>query len=81
MANRLWNKTGTYLILTGLCTGIMLLVLLVITILDLSGKGKSVNDNLAMGIVFFLCIPGIIAGTIGAVICRNRQQNDVNKRR
>jgi len=74
MPKRLWNKTSSYLILTGVCTGILLLVLLVITILDLTGRGESINDSLAGGIVFFICIPGILIGTFGAIICKIRNK-------
>jgi len=79
MGNRLINKTNTYLIIIGVCTVILLLVFLVITILDIMGKGESINDNIAEGIIFFVCIPGIIIGTVGAIFCKIRNLRTPNQ--
>ena len=57
--------TATYIILIGICLGILLLEWLVITVLDKMGKGEYINDNIAEGIIFFICIPGIIVGIKG----------------
>jgi hypothetical protein len=64
-----WKKAANYGILIGLCIGILLLVFLGITILEKMGKGETINDNLAEGMVFFICVPGIIVGITGAIIC------------
>jgi biotin transporter BioY len=76
MKNHLLAKTSTYLILIGICVGIILLVLLGITVLDKMNKAEYINDNIAESIVLFICIPGIIVGIIGAIIsairCRCR---------
>ena len=74
MDKHLWKKTSTYLILTGVCLGILLLEILVITILDKLGKGESINDNIAEGIIFFICIPGILIGITGTIICSVRKK-------
>jgi len=74
MKENLWRKTSTYLILIGICIGILLLVLLVITILDKMGKGEYINDNIAEGVVLLICVPGIVVGTIGAIICAVRKK-------
>jgi biotin transporter BioY len=74
MENHLWKKTSTYLILIGVCIGILLLVLLGITVLDKMDKAEYINDNIAEGIIFFICIPGIIVGIIGAIICTIRKK-------
>lgn len=74
MKKHLWKKTSTYLILIGVCIGILLLELLVITILDKMGKGDYINDNIAEGVIFFICIPGILVGIIGAIICAVRKK-------
>jgi predicted Na+-dependent transporter len=68
MKNQLWRKNNIYLILIGVCIGIILLVLLAITILDKMGKAEYINDNVAEGIILFICIPGIIIGIIGTII-------------
>jgi biotin transporter BioY len=74
MKNHLWKKTSTYLILIGVCIGILLLVLLGITVLDKMDKAEYINDNIAEGIIFLICIPGIIVGIIGAIICTVRKK-------
>lgn len=74
MKNHLWGKTSTYLILTGVCIGILLLVLPGITVLDEIDKSEYINDNITGGIVFFICIPGIIISLAGAVICGIRKK-------
>jgi hypothetical protein len=74
MKKQLWKRTNTYLILIGVCIGIILLEFLVITILDKMGKGDYVNDNIAEGIIIFICFPGILVGIIGAIICAVRKK-------
>jgi len=74
MKNHIWKKTRTYLILIGVCIGILLLVLLGITVLDIMGKAGNINDNITEGIILFICIPGIIIGIIGAIICAIRKK-------
>lgn len=63
-----WKKAVNYVILVGVCIGILLLVWLGITILDKTNKGENINDSIAEGVVFFICIPGIMVGIIGAII-------------
>lgn len=74
MKTHLLKKTNTYLILTGICVGILVLEWLGITILDKMGKGEYVNDNIAEGVAFFICFPGILIGIIGAIICAVRKK-------
>jgi hypothetical protein len=64
-----WKKASNYWILVGVCIGILLLILLGITVLDKMGKGESVNDNITEGIILLVCVPGIIVGITGAIIC------------
>ena len=73
MKKHLWQKTSTYLILIGVCVAILLLEVLVITILDKMGKGETINDTIAESVAFFICVPGIIVGIIGAIICAVRK--------
>lgn len=68
------KKASTYLILIGVCIGILLLDLLVITILDKMNKGEYINDNISEGIIIFICIPGIIIGIIGAIVFAVRKK-------
>ena len=74
MNNHLWGKTNTYLILIAVCIGILFLVFIGISVLDKMDKAEYINDNIAQGIIFFICIPGMIVGTIGAIICAIRKK-------
>ena len=74
MKKQLWGKTRTYVILIGICIGIMLLELLVITILDSMNKGELINDDIAEGIIILICIPGILVGITGAIITAVRKK-------
>jgi hypothetical protein len=74
MKKHLWKRTSTYAILIGVCIGIILLEFLVITILDKMGKGEIINDNITEGVMFFICIPGILIGILGAIISAVRKK-------
>jgi hypothetical protein len=74
MKKQLWKNKSTYLILIGVCVGILLLELLVVTILDKMGKSESINDTIAESVIFFICFPGILAGIIGSIICAVRRK-------
>jgi hypothetical protein len=74
MKKHFLKKTSTYLILIGVCVGILLLDLLVVSVLDKMGKSESINDNIAEGVLFFICFPGILIGIIGAIICGIRRK-------
>ena len=64
-----WKKARNYWILVRVCIGILLLILLGITVLDIMDKGEHINDNLTEGIILLVCVPGIIVGITGAIIC------------
>ncbi|HSO88557.1 MAG TPA: hypothetical protein VLQ91_18535 [Draconibacterium sp.] len=74
MKEHILKKTSTYLILTGVCVGIILIEVLVITIFDKMNKGEFVNDTIAEGVLFFICFPGIMVGLTGAIICSVRNK-------
>jgi hypothetical protein len=74
MEKYFWKKKSSYLILIGVCIGILLLELLVITIFDKMNKGEYINDAIAESILFFICFPGIIVGIIGVIICSVRKK-------
>jgi hypothetical protein len=74
MKKHFWEKTSTYLILIGVCIGILLLEWIGITIISRVRGGEYINDSIAEGIVFFICIPGILVGIIGAIICAVRKK-------
>ena len=68
-----WEKAANYGILIMVCIGILLLEWLGITILDKMNKGAYINDSIAEGVVIFICLPGILVGIIGAIICTVRK--------
>jgi len=74
MKKHIWLKTSTYLILIGVCVGILFLEFIGITILSRMNKGESINDNIAEGIAFLICFPGILVGITGAIICSVRKK-------
>ena len=66
-----WRVVANYVILTGVCFGIILLILLGIGILKDIHIGKINNnfDGIVMSLFFLICLPGIVVGIIGAIIC------------
>jgi predicted Na+-dependent transporter len=74
MNKQIWKRTRTYLFVVAVCILILLLEWLVISILDAMNMGEYVNDDIAEGLIFFVCIPGILTGIIGAIICRVRKK-------
>lgn len=69
-----WKKATNYLILALICIGILLLEWLLITILDKIDKTEYLSEGIAMGIAFFVCVPGILVGILGAIICAIRKK-------
>jgi hypothetical protein len=67
-----WRHVSNYVILIGICFGIILLILVGIGILkDIdTGKTDHNGDAIVMGLFFLVCLPGIVVGIIGSIICR-----------
>jgi hypothetical protein len=73
-----WRKPSYYLILSGICFGIVVLIILGIYIYasifikpgleQTPGAGDDFLEGFAILTTFFICAPGIIAGLSGAVI-------------
>lgn len=74
MKSHLLSRKSTYRYILLGSIGLMFLIILVITLLDVLGMGEYVNDNIAEGIVFLVCFPGILIGSIGAVITAFRKK-------
>lgn len=74
MRTHFWRITNIFHFILLVCIGLLLLILLAITLLDVLGKGEYVNDEIAEGILFFVCIPGFLIGIIGSVITANRKK-------
>jgi hypothetical protein len=69
-----WRKAKNYLILSGLCIGILVLEYLGIHMLDRLGKAEYISEGVAMGVAFVFCLPGFLVGIIGALICAFRKK-------
>ena len=69
-----WKKAVNYGILVGVCVGILLLEWLGITILAKMHLDKYLSEGIAMGVAFLICVPGILVGIIGAIICAVRKK-------
>jgi hypothetical protein len=69
-----WEKAYNYGILAMLCIGILLLEWLGISILAKMHLDKYLSEGIAMGVAFLICVPGILVGIIGAIICGVRKK-------
>lgn len=69
-----WKEAVNYGILVGVCVGILILEWLGISILAKMHLDKYLSEGIAMSVAFFICVPGILTGIIGAVICAVRKK-------
>jgi hypothetical protein len=69
-----WKKPMNYWTLLLVCLGILILEWLGISILDRLDKTEYINEGVAMGVAFLVCMPGIVVGIIGAFICVVRKK-------
>jgi hypothetical protein len=69
-----WEKASNYGILAGLCAAILLLEWLGIHILAAMHLNQYLSEGIAMGVAFLICVPGILVGIIGAIICTVRKK-------
>jgi hypothetical protein len=63
-----WKKGRSYAILAWMCAAIMALTFAAICILSWLGFEKYLGEAVIMFIIFFICLPGIIVGILGAVL-------------
>jgi hypothetical protein len=69
-----WRKSQNYGILAGACVGLIVLTFLVIYILAALHKDEYISEGVVMGFIGLICIPGILAGIIGAIIWAVRKK-------
>jgi hypothetical protein len=69
-----WRKVEYYAILIGACVGILILEWLGIHLLVRMKLEKYVSEAIGMIVAFFICLPGIVAGIIGTLICAFRKK-------
>ena len=69
-----WKNPTNYWTLLLVCILILLLEWLGITVLDRLNKTEYINETIAMGVAFLICMPGILVGITGAFICTVRKK-------
>jgi|ERR1035437_1433857 hypothetical protein len=69
-----WRKSGNYGILVLVCVVILLMEMLAIHILASMHLNKYLSEGIVMSVAFFICVPGILVGIIGAIICAVRKK-------
>jgi hypothetical protein len=69
-----WRKVANYGILAGVCSGILILEFLAIHFMASIHLEKYLSEGIAMSVAILICIPGIIAGIVGAIICSFRKE-------
>lgn len=68
-----WKKAKNYGILAGICIGLIILGYLAIILLSVLHLERFISEGIAMITAFFFCLPGIVVGIIGSIICAFRQ--------
>lgn len=69
-----WKNPTNYWTLLLVCIVILILEWLGITILDRLNKTEYINEAIATGVAFLVCMPGILVGLTGAFICVVRKK-------
>jgi hypothetical protein len=69
-----WENAINYGILALVCIGILILEWLGIHILASMHLNQFLSEGIAMGVAFLVCVPGILVGIIGAIICAARKK-------
>jgi hypothetical protein len=69
-----WGKAINYGILTLVCFCILFLEWIGIHILVKIHKTEFISEGIAMSLALFICLPGILAGIIGSLICTFRKK-------
>jgi hypothetical protein len=71
-----WNKASNYGYLALACVVILILEMLGIMILAKMHLDKYLSEGVAMGVAFLICVPGILVGIIGSIICAVRKKRE-----
>jgi hypothetical protein len=74
-----WKNPANYWILLLVCIVILILEWVGITVLDRLKKTEYINEAIAMGVAFLVCMPGILVGLTGAFICAVRKKLQQDK--
>jgi hypothetical protein len=68
-----WRKVEYYALLIGACVAVILLGWLGINVLVKLNKTEYISETVVMVVVFCICVPGILTGIIGTLICAFRK--------
>ncbi|MCX6285227.1 MAG: hypothetical protein NTW31_13450 [Bacteroidetes bacterium] len=69
-----WRNPTTYAIMAGVCLGLIALTFLAIYILSSLHKTQYLSEGMVMGFIGLICLPGIVAGILGAIIWAIRKR-------
>ncbi len=69
-----WRKVEYYAILIGACVSLIVLIFLGIQVLIWLKKTEYISEGVVMTIIFLFCLPGILTGIIGTLICAFRKK-------
>jgi len=64
-----WKKVEYYALLIGGSVGVIVLVMIGIQVLVWLKKTEYISEAVVMTIIFLFCLPGILTGIIGILIC------------
>jgi hypothetical protein len=67
-----WRNAKNYGILAAISIGLIILGYLVIILLSVLHLERFISEGIAMVTLFLFCLPGIIVGIIGSIICAFR---------
>jgi len=68
-----WRRVEYYAFLIGIFVFILLLEWIGIRLLVSLKRTEFLNEGMAMILAFFICMPGILTGIIGTLICTFRK--------
>ena len=68
------RKSQNYGILAGVCAGLILLTFLTIHFLSALHKDEYISEAVVMGFIGLICVPGIMAGILGAIYWAARKK-------
>jgi succinate-acetate transporter protein len=69
-----WRETANYGILAGVSFGLIMVTFLAIQIMSALKMTEYLSEAVVMIFIGLLCVPGILAGLIGAIICATRKK-------
>ena len=69
-----WRDIINYIILAGVSLGLIILIFLGIFILSSLHQTKFISEAFVMITIFLFCLPGIVVGIIGILLCATKKK-------